>query len=87
MAYVDIPESGIWCSRERWLREIEESARHPQASYLLSAQGTFLLRDMDVAFCAGAWAPVIIIAHAVIDAILRDTEACDYQSSFAQTIW
>ena len=36
---------------------------------------------MDLTFCAGAWAAVIIIAHAVIDATLRDTESGDYQSS------
>lgn len=81
MAYADIPDAESWRSRERWLQEMEESAQHPYASYFVSAQGTFLARDMDLAFCAGAWAAVIIIAHAVIDATLRDTETGDYQSS------
>jgi len=81
MAYADIPDPETWHSRERWLQDMEESAQHPQASYLVSAQGTFLSRDMDLAFCSGAWAAVIIIAHAVIDATLRDTESGDYQSS------
>ena len=49
MAYADIPDPEIWHSRERWLQEMEESAQHPQASYLVSAQGTFLSRDMDLA--------------------------------------
>jgi DNA-directed RNA polymerase specialized sigma24 family protein len=39
---------------------------------------------MDLVFCAGAWAAVIIIAHAVIDAWLRDTETGDYNSSSHQ---
>ncbi len=39
---------------------------------------------MDIAFCAGAWSAVIIIAHAVIDAWLRDTEIGDYKSSSHQ---
>ncbi len=81
MAYANIPDPEIWRSRERWLQETEESFQHPLASYLLSAQGTYLSRDMDIAFCAGAWAAVIIIAHAVIDAWLRDTEIGDYKSN------
>ncbi len=36
---------------------------------------------MDIAFCAGAWAAVLIIAHAVADAWLRDTEIGDYKSN------
>ena len=84
VAYADIPDPETWRFRERWLQETEESFQHPQASYLLSAQGTFLSRDMDIAFCAGAWAAVIIIAHAVIDAWLRDTEIGDYKSSSHQ---
>lgn len=84
MAYAEIPNSEKWRSRERWLQKLEERAQHSDASYLLSAQGTFLSRDMDIAFCAGAWAAVIIIAHAVIDAILRDTETGDYQCSSQQ---
>jgi hypothetical protein len=80
MAHADIPDTGTWKARERWLQEEEESFQNPLASYLLSVQGTFLSRDMDIAFCAGAWAAVIIIAHAVVDAWLRDTETGDYKS-------
>ncbi|HKI44607.1 MAG TPA: hypothetical protein VKA08_04645 [Balneolales bacterium] len=81
MAYADRPDSETWQAREKWLQETEESFQHPLASYLLSAQGTYLARDMDITFCAGAWAAVIIIAHAVVDAWLRDTELGDYKSS------
>lgn len=81
MAYADIPDIQTWQAREKWLQETEESFQHPLASYLLSTQGTYLVRDMDISFCAGAWAAVIIIAHAVVDAWLRDTEICDYKSS------
>ena len=81
MAYANIPDTDTWNARERWLQESEESFQHPLASYLLSAQGTYLSRDMDIAFCAGAWVAVIIIAHAVVDAWLRDTETGDYKCS------
>lgn len=84
MAYADIPGAETWRFREQWLQELEEAFQHPQASYLVSAQGTYLSRDMDLAFCAGAWAAVIILAHAVIDATLRDTETGDYKSSSQQ---
>jgi len=82
MACAYFPEKKTWHEREQWLIELEKTIQHPQASYLLSAQGTFLSRDMDIAFCSGAWAAVIILAHAVIDATLRDTEFGDYKSSF-----
>ena len=81
MAYADIPDPEIWRSREKWLQETEDSFQSRLASYFFSAQGTFLSRDMDLAFCAGAWAAVIIMAQAVIDSWLRDTETGDYKSS------
>ncbi len=84
MAYADLPDDETWRSREQWIQELEESFQHPEASYLVSAQGTYLSRDMDLAFCAGAWAAVIIVAYAVIDATLRDTETGDYKSSSQQ---
>ena len=80
MAYADPPDLSTWRAREEWLQQLEDSYEHPRASYLLSAHGTFLSRDIDLAFCAGAWAAVIILAHSAIDAIIRDTETGDYKS-------
>ena len=37
--------------------------------------------DIELAFCAGAWISVIVISHAAIDAIIRDTELKDYESN------
>jgi hypothetical protein len=45
-----------------------------QGSYLLSEQACALLAEVQSVFCAGAWAAVKIIAMAVIDAQLRETE-------------
>ncbi len=37
--------------------------------------------DVEIAFCAGAWISVIVLAHAAIDATIRDTELGDYKSN------
>jgi hypothetical protein len=71
----------VWQARSTWLERVEESSRHPDASYLLSAQGTLITCDIQNAFCAGAWVSVIVLAHAAIDATIRDTEIGDYASS------
>ena len=81
MAYADLPDQNTWRAREQWLQRLEESCQDPGAEcYLVSAHGTFLSRDMDLAFCAGAWVAVIVLAHSAIDAIIRDTETGDYKS-------
>jgi len=75
-----IPEA-IWRERADWFSTVEENARHPLASYLLSSQGTLITCDILHAFCAGAWISVIVLAHAAIDATIRDTETGDYSAS------
>jgi hypothetical protein len=81
MAYADYPSQEIWQQREQWLQETEESFQHPLGSYELSAHGIFVSRDLDLAFCSGAWVAVIILSHVIIDAVVRDTEFDDYKSS------
>lgn len=81
MPFLDHVEVGVWESRLRWLEGVEETHRHPAASYLLSSQGTLLTYDVEKAFCAGAWVSVIVMAHAAIDATIRDTESGDYESN------
>lgn len=46
----------------------------------LSTQGLLLLRDIERAFCAGAWLSVVVLAYAVVDATLRDVVTGDYKS-------
>ena len=70
----------VWQARSTWLERIEESSRHPDASYLISPHGTLITCDIQNAFCAGAWVSVIVLAHAAIDATIRDTETGDYSS-------
>lgn len=74
-----VPE--LWLDRYEWLRATEERAQHTLGSYLLSSQGAFVSYDLEIAFCAGAWVSVIILAHAAIDATIRDTESGDYRAN------
>ncbi|MGA2555564.1 MAG: hypothetical protein ABSG04_04745 [Verrucomicrobiota bacterium] len=81
MSYGDPVPKEVWDERYAWIRTLEESERHALASYVLSSQGVFIAYDLEIAFCAGAWVSVIVLAHAVIDATLRDTELGDYASN------
>ena len=64
--------------RERWLTEAEGRARRPYALLHLSTHGLLLQLDIRLAFLAGAWASVIVMAQGVIEATLRDLQTQDY---------
>lgn len=81
MAFADHVPVELWKERYSWLRNIEDTEVNPMASYLLSAQGTFVTYDLEIAFCAGAWISVIVLAHAAIDATIRDTETGNYKAN------
>jgi hypothetical protein len=80
MAYADHVNETVWNERYDWLRETEETEAGAWGSVFLSSQGTLLSYDIEIAFCAGAWLSVIVLAHAAIDATIRDTESGDYES-------
>jgi len=81
MSYGEPVPKEVWDERYAWIRTLEESEQHALASYLLSSHGIFITYDLEIAFCAGAWVSVIVLAHAAIDATLRDTELGDYTSN------
>jgi len=66
--------------RERWLNEAEERAYRPYRELHLSSQGLLLQYDARRAFVAAAWASVIVICQAAIEATLRDLQLHDYVS-------
>ena len=45
-----------------------------EGSCLVSEQACALTADVQATFCAGAWAGVIILSMAVVDAAFRETE-------------
>ena len=53
---------------------------------MVSEQACALTADVQAAFCAGAWAAVIIMAMAVIDAALRETEATGFKGNTKRLI-
>ena len=64
--------------RERWLYEAEVRAERPYQQLRLSTHGLLLQIDARRAFLAGAWASVIVIAQAVVEASMRDLQTNDY---------
>jgi len=70
-----------WEERYNWLRSTEEVEAGVWGSILLSRHGILLSYDVEIAFCAGAWLSVIVLAHAAIDATLRDLCAFDYETN------
>lgn len=69
-------------SRRRWLSQARRryDQDFPNGSGLhLSTHGLLLQADLQFAFTAGAWAAVIVLAQAVIEATLRDLVTQDYE--------
>ena len=68
-------------AREAWLWQAEERARRPCLLLHLSSHGLLLQVDARRAFLAGAWASVIVMCQAVIEATLRDLHFKDYDAN------
>ncbi len=81
MAYADHVNQTVWNNRYDWLRQTEEQEAGVWGSILLSPQGTLIAYDLEIAFCAGAWISVIVLAHAAIDSTIRDTDVGDYKNN------
>lgn len=72
MDHLECPSPEAWNARRDWFEQIEQG--YESAGYLVSEQACALTADVQAVFCAGAWASVIILAMAVVDAQLRETE-------------
>jgi hypothetical protein len=80
MEHLDHPPRQVWEARRAWFESAEETARG-QGGYLVSEQACALAADLQAVFCAGAWAAVIILAMAVVDAAVRETELPAFRGS------
>jgi hypothetical protein len=80
MDHLEHPSRGTWERRRAWFEHVEESARGG-GSFLVSEQACALAADVQAAFCAGAWAAVIMLAIAVVDAALREVEVPGFSGS------
>jgi hypothetical protein len=60
------PDATIWDERRLWF-EAREAAFGRAGAGPLSEQACALMVDLQAAFCAGAWAAVVILAATVVD--------------------
>jgi hypothetical protein len=80
MEHLEHPPRGVWEQRRRWFEAQEEEFRG-QGNYFVSEQACALIAEVQSVFCAGAWIAVIILAMAVIDAQLRETEVPAFEGN------
>jgi hypothetical protein len=75
--------SDIRTIRQRWLANARTRYGAPHSLLHLSTHGLLLQRDIERAFVGGAWAAVVILAQAVIEATMRDLITGDYDARAA----
>jgi hypothetical protein len=80
MDHLEHPSGQVWEQRRNWFESQEEKFRG-QGNYLVSEQACVLIAEVQSAFCAGAWIAVIVLAMAVIDGQLRETEVPGFTGS------
>lgn len=73
MNWLEQPSPELWESRRQWFDELNESLAG-EGSYIVSEQACALIGEVQACFCVGAWVSVIVLAMAVADAQLRETE-------------
>ena len=66
MEQLERPDEATWDERRLWFEE-REAALGRAGAGALSEQACALMIDLQVAFCAEAWAAVVILAAAVVD--------------------
>ena len=80
MNWLGQPSAELWKERELWFEELAESLADG-GSYIVSEQACALIGEVQTAFCAGAWVAVLVLAMAVVDAQLRETELPGFQGN------
>ncbi len=86
MAWLDQPTQEVWETRSTWFEDLSESYENRGGSYFESEQACALCGDVEIAFCAGAWIAVVVLAIAVVDSQLRDAEYPDFKGSTSELI-
>ena len=85
MDHLEHPSKEIWEKRRRWFEAVNEKAGG-KGGYLVSEQACAFTADVQAAFCAGAWAGVTVLAMAVVDAALRETEVPGFKGNTKKLI-
>ena len=85
MDWLEPPSTELWESRRRWFDELGDSLAG-EGSYFVSEQACALIGEVQTAFCAGAWVAVLVLAIAVVDAQLRETELPGFKGNTQQLL-
>jgi len=83
--WLEQPSTELWEARRRWFDELGESLAG-EGSYFVSEQACALIGEVQTAFCAGAWVAVLVLAMAVVDAQLRETEVPEFKGNTQQLL-
>lgn len=73
MRGLEPPAATAWRSRNEWFWRAHDINAGPQPLDL-DPQATALLAELELVFCAGAWASVVILAWTLVEAAERRAE-------------
>jgi hypothetical protein len=85
MDHLECPTHKIWEARRNWFERLNDEISG-NGSYLVSEQACALIAEVQSVFCTGAWIAVLILAIAVVDAQLRETEMPEFKGSTKQLL-
>lgn len=83
--WLEQPSTELWEARRRWFDELSESLAG-EGSYFVGEQACALIGEVQTAFCTGAWVAVLVLAMAVVDAQLRETELPGFKGNTQQLL-
>ncbi len=72
MEHLEAPDESLWEIRRQWFETTQAELGQAGAGQL-SEQACALMIELQVVFCAGAWAAAVIVAMAVVEAQERVT--------------
>lgn len=82
MAWLDQPTQEVWENRRAWFEnQLDSYENRPGNVFFTSDQASALCGEAEIAFCAGAWIAVVILAMAIVDSHARDIELPDFKGN------
>ncbi len=75
--WLELPSRETWEARRLWFESLGDSFINEHASYGLSDQACALVGEVQMAFCAGAWVTVLVMAIAVVESHIAEFGRAD----------